>query len=202
MNTTEDLTDYASLALAALVGAAQGVHALANGHRESAAERAILTAAIPTQHAASLKEIFPEVANYRGGIKAAIRALGGESANPEVLRYVLQLLDLARRLKRNPMVLQRLQEGLEQLSDPPTDTELASLYQDTISTLGKRIQVTGDPARLQQTAIANSIRSLLLAGVRFGWLWQQLGGSHWQLVLRRRVVLSALESLQNTLRVH
>ena len=188
-----------SLALAALVGAAQGVHAISAGLHDSTAERVILTAAITTQHAASLKEIFPEAANYRGSIKAAIRALGGESANPEVLRYVLQLLDLARRLKRNPAVLQRLQAGLEQLGVPPSDTELASLYQDTISTLGKRIQVTGDPARLQQTAVGNSIRSLLLAGVRFGWLWQQLGGSHWQLVLRRRAVLSALESLQNTL---
>jgi len=52
---------------------------------------------------------------------------------------------------------------------------------------------------LQQPAVAQEIRSLLLAGVRFAWLWLQLGGRRWQLILQRRPVLSALDSLNNTL---
>jgi high frequency lysogenization protein len=71
------------------------------------------------------------------------------------------------------------------------------VYQETISHLGKRIQVTGDPGLLRQDSVANGIRAQLLAGVRFAWLWQQLGGRRWHLILRRRSLLVALQSLMS-----
>ena len=94
------------------------------------------------------------------------------------------------------MVIERLSGGLERLDKYPQEIALADLYQETISTLGKRIQVSGNPEILQQPGVADSIRTLLLAGVRFGWLWQQMGGSRWQLILNRKQVLTALQSLQ------
>jgi len=77
--------------------------------------------------------------------------------------------------------------------------ELARLYQETISTLGKRIQVSGDPQRLQQEETAEQIRALLLAGVRFAWLWQQRGGRRWHLLLRRGRLLENLQALEHIL---
>lgn len=65
-----------------------------------------------------------------------------------------------------------------------------------ISRLGKRIQVAGDPDLLKRESVADTIRAELLAGVRFAWLWHQLGGRRWHLVLRRRQLLVALETLE------
>ncbi|MEZ5557402.1 MAG: DUF489 family protein [Pseudomonadales bacterium] len=50
------------------------------------------------------------------------------------------------------------------------------------------------PQVLQREQTAEEIRALLLAGVRFAWLWQ-LGGRRWHLILRRRVLLAGLRPI-------
>ena len=75
---------------------------------------------------------------------------------------------------------------------------LATLYQDTISTLPFRIQVQGKVEHLQDERIANRIRALLLAGIRFAVLWHQIGGRPWHLfVLRGRINRIATSMLEN-----
>src|SRR5690606_26637288 len=107
--------------------------------------------------------------------------------------------ELARLLARVPQVIEKLGGLLDQVDPADPDPErLSRIYQQTISTLGKRIQVTGEPKLLQQEAIADRIRALLLAGVRLGWLWQQLGGRRWHLILRRRPLLIGLRALGET----
>jgi len=76
------------------------------------------------------------------------------------------------------------------------------VYEETIAHLGKRVQVTGEAGRLQQDSVAAEVRALLLGGIRFAWLWHQLGGRRWHLVLRRSDVLLALQHLQNKLLLH
>ena len=90
----------------------------------------------------------------------------------------------------------KLGRELDQLPQDPTDQEFARVYQASISTLGKRIQVTGNPELLRLDETADSIRALLLGGVRFAWLWQQLGGRRWHLVLKRKQLLRAMEALR------
>ena len=63
---------------------------------------------------------------------------------------------------------------------------LAKIYADTISTLQPRILVEGNPQFLRQETQAAQIRALLLAAIRAAVLWQQLGGSQWRLLFRRR----------------
>ena len=196
-------TDYRSLALSGMVQAAQLVHACANGTAAPPAAVNAVKNAIATHHAASLEEVFAVNADFKLGVECAISALSGNlregGTTPEVLRYGLRLLELAGRLARNPEALKRLAAELDDLPQQPSDAEYARIYQHSISPLGKSIQVTGNPGLLQQPAVAQEIRSLLLAGVRFAWLWLQLGGRRWQLILQRRPVLSALDSLNNTL---
>lgn len=195
-----DLTDYSSLALAAVVQAAELVHACARGQAVSEADSRVLLDAITTQQAGSLHDVFPDPSRLRPGVTAAIRALSGEPESPEPVRYTLELIDLARRLKSNGRVLAHLRARLDALGEQPQDcAELARLYQETISTLGKRIQVSGDPQRLQQEETAEQIRALLLAGVRFAWLWQQRGGRRWHLLLRRGRLLENLQALEHIL---
>jgi high frequency lysogenization protein len=197
MNQSEP--DYRSLALAGVFQAADLVRAAANGLplSESAADAVI--GAITTQNADALADVFPDPGSFRSGLEATAGALSGEHDRADVLRYALQLIELARRLKKSPVVIERLTGGLARLGSQPEAVALAGLYQDTISTLGKRIQVTGDPAALQRPGVADKIRALLLAGVRFAWLWQQLGGSRWQLILNRKQTLAAIEALSHQL---
>ena len=193
---TEQDLDYRSLALAGVFQCADLVRARANGLPIDNAARSAVIAAITTHNAGSMAEIFPDTHAFSHGISAAMATLGGENDRGDVLRYALQLIDLARRLKNTPVVIERLAGGLDRLDAHPEEVAIADLYQETISTLGKRIQVSGNPEVLQQPGVADSIRTLLLAGVRFGWLWQQLGGSRWQLILNRKQALAALQSLQ------
>ena len=195
----DDLTDYNSLSLAGVVLAADLVHAAAHGRHLDEAGTAAVKAAITSQHAEQLREVFPQIGDFRAGVKTTLAALQGKPEDPEVLRYALQLIELASLLKQSPEAIDRLGRELDQLPQGPTDAEFARAYQASISTLGKRIQVTGNPALLQQEDTANSIRALLLGGVRFAWLWQQLGGRRWHLVLKRKQLIRAMEALNTIL---
>jgi high frequency lysogenization protein len=195
----DDLTDYHALSLAGVVLAAELVHAAAHGqHGDQTATQAVKRA-ITSQHAEQLREVFPQIGDFRSGVKAAVAALQGKPENPDALRYALQLIELASLLKQSPQVIDRLGKELDQLPEDPTDAEFARVYQASISTLGKRIQVTGNPALLQQEETADNIRALLLGGVRFAWLWQQLGGRRWHLVLKRKQLLRGMEALNTIL---
>lgn len=198
---TEQHLDYRSLALAGVFQCADLVRACANGLPVDDSARSAAIAAITTHNATSMSQVFPDPQAFSHGVSAAAATLGGENDRGDVLRYALQLIDLAGRLKKTPVVIERLTGGLNRLDVHPEEIALADLYQETISTLGKRIQVSGNPEVLQQPGVADKIRTLLLAGVRFGWLWQQLGGSRWQLILNRKQVLAALKSLQTLVSV-
>ena len=195
----DDLTDYHSLSLAGVVLAAELVHAAAHGRHQDEAAAAAVKGAITSQHAEQLRDVFPQIGDFRNGVSATVAALQGKPENPEVLRYALQLIELAALLRQSPEVIERLGRELDQLPQNPTDAEFASVYQASISTLWKRIQVTGDPALLQQDDTANNIRALLLGGVRFAWLWQQLGGRRWHLLLKRKQLLRSMEALNTIL---
>jgi high frequency lysogenization protein len=55
-----------------------------------------------------------------------------------------------------------------------------------------RIQVSGNPAYLQQSGIAQRVRCLLFAGIRSAFLWHQVGGKRSHLLLRRDSLLAVL----------
>lgn len=191
-----DPIDYRALALAGVAQAAALVHAEAHGADVPAAERAALLRSVPTHHANGMDDVFPDPGDYRLGTTMAIETLSGRPRAPEILRYTLQLVELSRMLAGVPQVVEKLGRLLDGV-DPadPDEHQLSGIYQQTVSTLGKRIQVTGEPRRLREDAVADRIRALLLAGVRLAWLWHQLGGRRWHLILRRRAVLVGLRAL-------
>lgn len=195
----DDLTDYLSLSLAGAVLSAELVHNCAHGRQQEPDALAAVKGAITSHHAASLREVFPRISDYRQGVASAISALEGKPANPEALRYTLQLIEIAALLKRSPETADKLGRALDGLPEEPDDSALARVYQATISTLGKRIQVTGNPKLLQQDETAEEIRALLLGGVRFAWLWQQLGGRRWHLIVKRKHILRSLKALNTIL---
>ncbi|MCB1683454.1 MAG: DUF489 family protein [Pseudomonadales bacterium] len=195
--------DYRSLALAGVVQAAALVQARAHGRDGpglGAAAVAAVRHPIRSRHPENTAEIFPDPAALAPGVELAIELMSSKPKDLEILRYSLQLIDLAGRLKRHKAVLERLGRLLDDLPVDPLDSQYAAVYQGSISTLGQRIEVRGNPDLLRQETVANEIRTLLLGGVRFAWLWQQLGGRRWQLVLQRNGVLQALQSLAAALK--
>lgn len=123
--------------------------------------------------------------------------------NQDVIRYGLSIIHLERKLNKRPDLLQNIGERIDKIiqqaryfaeegtdlkdnpaafTHPTVIANLASLYQDTLSTFSFRIQVTGEPRHLQNAENAAKIRALLLAGVRAAMLWRQVGGKRWHLL--------------------
>ncbi|EAR60471.1 high frequency lysogenization protein HflD [Neptuniibacter caesariensis] len=136
--------------------------------------------------------------------------------NKDVIRYALSMMHLERKLSSDPEMMQQLGQRLNQVSEQaryfsPDDPEavnspstychpnvianIASLYQDTISTFSFRIQVTGDPRHLQNSENAAKIRALLLAGIRSAMLWRQKGGKRWQLLFFKSRLRPSLKKI-------
>lgn len=121
----------------------------------------------------------------------------------DALRYALAMVGLERQLARRHDMLDNIGQRLEQIQlqvghfgigHENVVAAFGGLYQDTISTFRRRIQVQGDMHYLQQPDTAALIRALLLAGIRSARLWRQLGGHRWQLIFSRRKMLDALYS--------
>lgn len=139
------------------------------------------------------------------GVASGARVLvgqlaGGEPRDLELTRYVVELLKHERMLTGRPVMVGTIADGIEAaraklehfpLLHPNLIAHLADVYQQTVGQLEPRIMVRGEPLHLQNPDNQNRIRTLLLAGIRAAWLWRQVGGSRWQILLRRRRLLEA-----------
>lgn len=122
----------------------------------------------------------------------------GTGSTPEsmhTLRYASGLLRLAKIVRTDAERQQRMGRELELIepvrrrAESPLDSsviaQLADVYRGCLSTLPFRIQVSGQPQFLKQVDKVEQIRALLLAGLRSGFLWYQLGGRPWRLLFQR-----------------
>lgn len=187
-----------ALAFAGIVLAARRTHSLANGESVQDSDIEPLFASTLRTDAESVSEVFGhDLSAYADGIDAAIRVLR-RPPKPliPVLRYAITIIDVTRSLSRFPNIAERLQQRLEAIKDSSDSNALAAAYKATLSTLPMRIQVTGSPDHLAKEAVASQIRAVLLSGVRFAWLWQQLGGRRWHLVFGRGKIRDPLIRLQ------
>lgn len=160
--------------------------------------------------AQSTAEVYGGVANVRIGLETIRDRMSGSvpKNNIAITRYALALLHLERKLLKRKDMLKTLHDGILQAQQqieyfsPLHENVIAALgdlYQRTISTLGPRIMVQGDPEVLAVPHNQNMIRMLLLAGIRSAVLWDQSGGGRWQLVFKRRALVEAADSLLRTL---
>ncbi|MEM6986571.1 MAG: DUF489 family protein, partial [Pseudomonadota bacterium] len=123
--------------------------------------------------------------------------------------YQLSLIQLQFQLMKRPESQAALRRGLEQLAefrdmqggalDETIVNRLSTLYQDTLSTLKPRIIIRGHAAHLAAQDKADTVRALLMAGVRAAVLWRQAGGSRWSLLLGRRASIQTAQHLIDNL---
>jgi len=140
-----------------------------------------------------------------GVLTPGVRELAGQLAGKqirdlELTRYVVALLKLEHTLAARKAMVGQIGEGIAQahaklehlpLLHPSLLAELAEIYSSTISRLQPRVIVRGEPSNLQNPENQNRIRALLLAGIRAAWLWRQVGGSRWKILLGRKRLLDA-----------
>ena len=149
-----------------------------------------------------------------GGVKLGLQNLSSILASrqaPEtrdVVRYVFSILHLERQFAANTdmqsVVRARLEHASfnsEHFAGHVHDVchSVSAIYQDTLSHLRFRIKVNGSATHLSNTQNSDIIRSLLLAGIRSAFLWRQLGGRRWKLLMQRKQLLEVSQELSRTL---
>jgi len=172
------------------------------------AETASLTVCIESLFrfdADSVEAVYGGSAGLRPGLRALEDQIdGGTARDAMLLRLVASVLRVERSYTSNRTVTEKLRQGLEQAerqrehwgpTHPTVLTRLGELYAGTISGLRPRIMVQGNPVYLQQPVVVAEIRAILLCALRSAVLWRQLGGSQWDLYLRRPKMLAAVHAL-------
>jgi len=199
-------THEQAVALAAVFQACHLVDQLANTGGASSQEVKVSMAALLNQSPQSIEDLYGSEQALETGINAMTLLLdeyqGTELYAPITLVYTLSVLSIERQLNSRPVMLKAVAEGIENANRQALHfsvvhdnvlANIASLYQQTLSTLRQRIQVKGNAMYLQQPGVAERIRCMLFAAVRSAHLWRQLGGKRYHLVLYRKALVKALK---------
>lgn len=203
-----------TLALAGVFQCANLVHHIAlNG---SVDEHDLMVAIRSTLdlNPASIDTIFGKVDNLRTGLHTLVEQLGDRAGQKDmhIARYVISLLHLQRKLAKRKDMLALISEGIGRaknqselfgITHENVLANLAGIYGDTISQIPPKIMVSGENNYLSQRANADKIRAILLAGIRSAFLWDQFGGSRWQILFKRKAfVVEAERLLEKEINIH
>lgn len=157
-------------------------------------------------------DLYGGVAGVKLGLHNLSNLLADRNAaeNKELVRYAFSLLYLERKFAADSEMmsvvrarLEHTQFRAEHFTDNVSElcNSISGIYQDTLSQQRFRIRVTGSAPLLQDPSNADIIRALLLAGIRAAFLWRQLGGHRWALLLRRKKLLQTSQHLSRNLGV-
>ena len=160
----------------------------------------------------SVEEVFGGVAGVKLGLNNLASLLASRQAdkNRDLARYVFAMLYLERKFATDPAMMSVVHSRLEHASFRAEHFaahvndichSVSGIYQDTLSKLRFRIKVTGSAQHLENSRNADIIRALLLAGIRSAYLWRQLGGRRWKLIMQRRKLLETCQQLSRGLGV-
>lgn len=158
----------------------------------------------------SIEQVYNGIPGVKLGLQNLSSTLSNRQSdeNRDLVRYIFGILYLERKFAADKEMMSvihsRLQHSsyrAEHFSDNIQDAchSISSIYQDTLSQLKFRIKVSGSAEQLQNSRNADIIRSLLLSGIRSAFLWRQLGGRRWKLLLQRKQLLHASQNLSRTL---
>jgi len=155
-----------------------------------------------------ISEVYgSELSHLSTGLKTLSYAFNRDNDYITILKYTLTLLTLERKLNKHSDYLNKIEKGILDskhfiLPDDdfpaPLISKLANTYSHTISLLQPRIILNGKPDFLKQAAITEKIRAALLAGIRSAVLWTQMGGTQWQLLFKRKILVDTANQLKNS----
>ncbi|MBB5208492.1 high frequency lysogenization protein HflD [Chiayiivirga flava] len=188
----------------ALAGVMQGLKLAQSFAQTGTADGDTLQASLATLFridADSTEAVYGDAQLMVPGLHALIAQLqGGPARDASCSRMAVTLLHVERKLVGRADLLKTLRDGVGDIErqrehfgigHPTVVQRLGDLYAQTVSTLSPRVLVQGNPVQLAQPMVVAQIRAALLAAMRSAVLWRQLGGSYWDLLLRRRAILHA-----------
>ena len=192
-------------AMAAVFQALDGVRDIADrGQHDADATRTCLSGLLG-DYSGSVAGLYGGDASLRRGLDLLISHLA-QPQSMHLTRYLVAVLQLERRLRRDRARLTALAAGLErtrhqadyfgQIDHDSVIHHLGDLYSEHISPLRPRIMVQGHAHYLQDSRNAALIRALLLAAIRAAGLWQMNGGGRLRLVLGRRALIETARTLK------
>ena len=160
----------------------------------------------------SVEQVFGGISGVKLGLNNLSSLLASRQAdeNRDLVRYVFAMLYLERKFAADSAMMSVVRSRLEHTSFRADHFashvnelchSVSGIYQDTLSKLKFRIKVTGSTQHLHNSQNADIIRALLLAGIRSAFLWRQLGGRRWKLLLQRKQLLQASQQLSRGLGV-
>lgn len=199
-----------TLALAGLIQACQLVDEVAyHGQCDSLALETSIASVFNT-NPSSTEAVFGSAQHLRKGLDALEKLLGKNDAAQQEhwVRYALAVMHLEAQLRKDQSMLQEISKGLTQaestklhfgLTHENTISNLAGLYQNTISTFRTRVHVNGDINILKNEHNASKIRAILLCAVRAAMLWRQVGGHRWHLIFKRKALLQSAQAIKAAL---
>jgi high frequency lysogenization protein len=198
-----------NIALAGLCQAAALVKQIARSNEFDSQALATSLNSIAITTSDNTEQVFGDVNHLALGYQTILSQLSNQSTNKdvEVTRYIANLLSIERKLSSSKKTMATLGERIsniqrQQLHLDITDSQmlsnLASIYTDVVSPIGRKIQVAGDPDILKRPDNQHRVRAILLAGVRAAVLWRQLGGKRRHILFSRQQILdSAQQTLNN-----
>ena len=205
-----------TITLAAIFQAAHLVQQVSRtGQLEESELEILVNSIIMTSPENTLAVYGGDLNNVKKGLTYLINHLGDSEnkdekkrKDPELTRYIISLINLERKLAKQPKQLahlaERINESKRQLThyNITSDTliaSFASIYSDIISPLGASIQVNGEATILKQTINQHKIRAILLTGIRAAVLWRQVGGKRRSVFFSRSKIVKTAQQLLNTL---
>lgn len=187
------------LAFAGVFQAAQLAHQLAaeDDYDAHALHHAALS--VLRLRADSAAAVFESAHALRLGLDCVTRLFSGraDASTREVFQYAAGMHQLSVNLSRNARAQDAVAAGLSKLRarhmdhaahfahDDALHEDLGALYERTVSRMRPRIIVRGSAGRLTDPRVVGRVRTALFAGIRAAYLWRQLGGRRWQVVIWR-----------------
>ncbi len=200
-HTLEDQT----LALASMMQCAQLIQQIATtGNINQPAFEASMDTLFQFESANTLS-VFGDLSALITGFKTILTFHKNSKTAPDqvVLYYVLSMMKLASKINKTPKIMDKIQQGLStiqqqsqqfDLSVSATSHKIDLLYQECISAIKPRIMVQGDQRYLTANENTSKVRTLLFSGIRAAFLWHQLGGSKWKLMLHKKHYLQQAQT--------
>ncbi len=202
-----------TLSFAAICLAAHQVQQISRGQSiNEDAFSLLLNSLIEMSPSNTLAVYGGKLCNLKEALTLVVKHLGDSADNkrkdPDFTRYVISLINLERRLTKQPKKMKLLAEQLagseRQLQHYTIDSDtliasFASIYSEIISPLGSRIQVSGEPSILKQIHNQHKIRALLLSGIRAAVLWRQVGGKRRTILFNRNKMVNTAKELLSEL---
>ncbi|ABV36491.1 protein of unknown function DUF489 [Shewanella sediminis HAW-EB3] len=194
---SDQLIDRTMAFAGILQAVAQVQHIARHGNSDRDSLAACLNTVLVT-NPDTTSDVYADKVALNKGYQLIINQLGdAKDKDVEVTRYLVGILALERKLARgNAMSIlsERINQIHRQLhhfeiTDEQVIANFAGIYSDIISTLGPKIQISGNPEYLKQSQVQEKIRALLLSAMRSAVLWRQLGGKRRHLVFARKTIV-------------